>query len=187
MLVTLMTALIRYAREWETSLCIAMSVTCVVYVLWRPRWISTLSRVGLPTMTARSKNVAVQLFLQGEKRTPHPDSSGAGQTGTGLGGSATTHRLRDNTPHDRDVNCSLRKRAAREPPLSSSYGARHSRSVLTTQTSRRAIWSRMWTSHSRASTRVQRPRGIVLLAAAFMCMRPRTGPARDRRPQRWRR
>ena len=42
MLVTLMTEFLYYAREWETSLCIAMSVTCVVYVLWRPRWISQL-------------------------------------------------------------------------------------------------------------------------------------------------
>ena len=67
-------------------------------------------------MTARSKNVAAQLFLQGEKRTPHPDSSGAGQTGTGLGGSVTTRRLHDNTPRDRDVNCRLRKKATRKPP-----------------------------------------------------------------------
>ena len=64
------------------------------------------------------------------------------------------------------------KRAARKPPLSSPYGARHSRSVLTNQTSRRAIRSRRWTSQSRASTLVKRPKGIVLLAAAFMCPPP---------------
>ena len=42
MLVTLMTEFLYYAREWETSLCIAMSVTCVVYVLWRLRWTARL-------------------------------------------------------------------------------------------------------------------------------------------------
>ena len=26
--------LLHYAREWETPFCIAMSVTCVVYMLW---------------------------------------------------------------------------------------------------------------------------------------------------------
>ena len=51
------------------------------------------------------------------KRSPHPMRSGAGQTGTGLGGSVTTHRLRDNTPRDHDVNCRLRKgRPESRPP-----------------------------------------------------------------------
>ena len=50
------------------------------------------------------------------KRSPHLMRSGAGQTGTGLGGSVTTRRLHDNTPRDRDVNCRLRKRRPESRP-----------------------------------------------------------------------
>jgi hypothetical protein len=59
MLVTLMTALLHYAREWETSLCIAMSVAWVVYVLWRPRW------------TARLREALTGLRIRGDLNSSH--------------------------------------------------------------------------------------------------------------------
>ena len=46
------------------------------------------------------------------KKAPHLMRSSAGQTGTGLGGSVTTRRLRDNTPRDPYVKLRPKKSAA---------------------------------------------------------------------------
>jgi hypothetical protein len=47
--------------------------------------------------------------------------SGAGQTGTGLGASVITRRLRDNTPRDHDVNCRLGKGRPESRPCRNLY------------------------------------------------------------------
>ena len=75
--------------------------------------ISTLSRVGHDDESAQQERGCCSCKV---KKSPHPDSSGAGQTGTGLGGSVTTRRLRDNTPRDHDVNFRLEKGRPRRPP-----------------------------------------------------------------------